>query len=72
MALSIKHINAPTHIAIGKVTIQLVNIFFTLVQCTPLIRSDIPTPIMLEDTTCPVLTGIPVKEQVNATVAVAS
>ena len=53
------HMPAPTPIATGNVIIHPVNIFIALVQRTPLTRCAIPTPIMLDDITCPVEMGMP-------------
>ena len=58
------------HAVTGKVKIHDVNILPAAFQCTALTLSAMPTPIMLDDTTCPVLTGMPVNVQVNATAAV--
>ena len=68
--LSIRLTSAPTQAATGNVSIQLEKIFFALPHLTALTLSAIPTPIILDETTCPVLIGMPVKEHVRATAAV--
>ena len=60
MALPMSRYNtAPIPALQGSVSIQLTSMRIAVFQCTPLILSAAPTPIIDEDIICPVLSEIP-------------